>query len=131
MRLLGTSHADRELLDRRLGDAGHVVAIALCAAWCTTCREFRAACEGVAQARPDASIVWIDVEDDEALVGDLDIETFPTLAVFEGERLRHFGATLPRVDLVLRLLLDAASLSAADAPEDAHGLVRALRQAAT
>jgi thioredoxin reductase (NADPH) len=131
MRLLGTSRADRELLDSRLGDAGHVVAVALCAAWCTSCREFRAACERMAQQRPGASIVWVDIEDDAALVGDLDIETFPTLAIFEGERLRHFGAALPRADLVERLLLDAASLSAAGAPEEVHRLVRTLRQLAT
>ena len=43
MTILGTSDADRATLVRRLAEPSHVVVVALCAAWCTTCREFRAA----------------------------------------------------------------------------------------
>jgi thioredoxin reductase (NADPH) len=129
MALLGTSPADRALLAHRLRDDAHVVVVALCAAWCTTCREFRAACEAVAVSRPAASLVWIDIEDDAALLGDLDIETFPTLAIFAGESLRHFGPVLPQASLVERLVDDPAALSAHDAPDDVAALVVRLRPA--
>jgi thioredoxin reductase (NADPH) len=127
MSLLRTSRADRARLAARLGDRSHVVVVALCAAWCTTCREFGAACEAFAAARPDVSLVWVDIEDDAELLGDLDVETFPTLAIFEGESLRHFGPVLPQASLLQRLVDDPASLSAAGAPEDVAGLVAALR----
>jgi thioredoxin reductase (NADPH) len=127
MALLGTSPADRALLAQRLRDDAHVVVVALCAAWCTTCREFRAACEAVAVSRPAASLVWIDIEDDAALLGDLDIETFPTLAIFAGESLRHFGPVLPQASLVERLVDDPDALTAQDAPADVAVLLTHLR----
>lgn len=129
MPLLDTSPPARAQLAARLHAPAHVVVVALCAAWCNTCREFRAACEAVAASRPAVSLVWVDIEDDADLVGDLDLETFPTLAIFEGEALRHFGAVLPQAALVERLVDDPAALIAGDAPEEIAGLVAALRRA--
>ncbi|HEX4882636.1 MAG TPA: thioredoxin family protein [Casimicrobiaceae bacterium] len=127
MPLLRTSPADRALLTGRLAEPSHVVVVALCAAWCTTCREFASACEAVAASRPDVSLVWVDIEDDAALVGDLDVETFPTLAIFEGAALRHYGPVLPQASLVERLVADPAALMAVDAPDEVAALVDRLR----
>lgn len=127
MPLLGTSPEDRRRLSDRLADGSHVVVVALCAAWCSTCREFRVACEAVASSRPRVSLVWVDVEDDAALVGDLDVETFPTLAIFAGEALRHYGPVLPQAALVERLVDDPAALIAEDAPDDVVALIASLR----
>lgn len=123
--MLRTGAADRVLLAQRVA-AGDLLAIALCAHWCTTCREFQPAFARLAIARPDWCLLWVDIEDDAALVGDLDVDTFPTLAVFTGATLRHFGPVLPNPALVGRLLADAHSLPARDAPEAIGALIRAL-----
>lgn len=129
MTLLHATPADRAELTARLDRATHTVVVALCAAWCTTCRDFETAFAGVAQRRPGLSLVWVDIEDDAPIVGDLDVETFPTLAIFEGEALRHYGPILPQASLVERLVDDPASLIAGDAPDEIATLVRSLRVA--
>jgi len=78
--------------------------VCLCAAWCRTCETYGPAFEQRAKEADDARHVWIDVEDDATIVGDLDIETFPTLLVLQGERPLFFGPVLPHIDVVDRTL---------------------------
>jgi len=78
--------------------------VALCAAWCDTCREFRAALERIAAARAGATFAWLDIEDDSAVCGDVDVENFPTLAIYRGTALVHFGVSLPQEGTVARLV---------------------------
>jgi thioredoxin 1 len=78
--------------------------VALCAAWCDTCTEFRATLERIAEARPDMLFFWLDIEDDSEICGDIDVENFPTLAIFRGERLLHYGVSLPLEGTVRRLV---------------------------
>ena len=80
------------------------LAVFLCAAWCQTCGEFRGTFERLAKADPDARLVWLDVEDDSALIGDLEIENFPTLAVFRGSKPLFYGVTMPQEGVVARTL---------------------------
>jgi thioredoxin reductase (NADPH) len=127
MSVLGTSSADRTTLAHRVEDRSHRVVVALCAAWCTTCREFSLVFEAVSQSRPHATLVWVDIEDDAALVGDLDVDTFPTLAIFEGETLRHYGPVLPQAALVERMVDEPGALIAAGAPDEVVTLVARLR----
>jgi len=97
----------------------------LCAAWCTTCKEFEAAVERIAAARPDVRFVWFDVEDDSDLCGDIDVENFPTLAVFRDAELLHFGISLPQEQRVLRLvdeMADPRRLALTDAPPEVAAL---------
>jgi thioredoxin reductase (NADPH) len=127
MTLLTLDPDGRAELARRLAACEHVTAFALCAAWCSTCREFRLVCERIAASRPELSLVWVDIEDDAELLGDIDVETFPTFAIFEGEALRHYGALLPRADLLERLLGDLDAATSSDAPDEIRKLVSALR----
>jgi len=78
--------------------------VCLCAAWCRTCEGYGPAFAQRAAQAADARHIWIDVEDDEAIVGDIDIETFPTLLVLQGERPMFFGPVLPHIDVVDRTL---------------------------
>lgn len=101
----------------------------LCAAWCKTCSEFRDTFDKLAKDNAGAKFVWLDVEDDSALVGDLDIENFPTLAVFRGGKPLFYGVTMPQEGVVARTL---ASLTRDDrdpavVPEEIAGLPEALR----
>ena len=98
----------------------------LCADWCGTCREWRAVFDAAAARHPRDRFVWIDIEDDDELVGDIDIDTFPTLLVGTDDSVLFFGAILPSPELFARLLasLDAAQ-AAATAPQS-HALLQRL-----
>ncbi|MBB1162874.1 cytochrome P450 family protein [Aquariibacter albus] len=77
--------------------------ICLCAAWCRVCEAYQ---PGFAARRsaPGLSFHWLDVEDEADHLGDLDIETFPSLLVLQGDRPRFFGPVLPQPDALDRLL---------------------------
>jgi len=78
--------------------------ICLCAQWCGACREWRALFEQAAQGHPDLRFGWVDVEDEAAAMGDVDIETFPTLLVADGARPLFFGPVQPSAAQLSRLL---------------------------
>ena len=78
--------------------------VCLCAEWCRTCEGYGPAFAQRASQSGDARHVWIDVEDDEELLGDIDIETFPTLLVLQGDRPMFFGPVLPHIEVVERTL---------------------------
>jgi len=78
--------------------------VVLCAAWCKTCREFEPVVDRVAAARAGMRFVWCDVEDDSNVCGDIDVENFPTLAIFRGDEVLHFGVSLPHENVVGRLI---------------------------
>ncbi|HMA09565.1 MAG TPA: thioredoxin family protein [Ramlibacter sp.] len=78
--------------------------ICLCAEWCGTCREWRDPFAQAAAAHPDLRFGWVDVEDEAAAMGDVDIETFPTLLVASGGRPLFFGPILPSGPQLSRLL---------------------------
>ncbi len=100
---LTTSADHAAALTRSLVERPFLV-IALCAAWCDTCTEFRRTFELIAHSRQDTSFVWLDVEDDAELAGDIDVENFPTLVVYREKQLLHFGISLPQQGIVKRLL---------------------------
>lgn len=117
MTLLTTHPTDRARLDAALAAGDATLAVAFCAQWCSTCREFRPALARLAAARPDVFVLWLDVEDDADLLDDLELDTFPTLAIYGGATLRHYGPVLPQASLVERLLSDRGALrTPADVP---------------
>ena len=103
--------------------------VCLCAAWCDTCAEFRDTFARLEQAHPHADFVWLDVEDDAALVGELAIENFPTLAVFRESIPLFYGVTLPQEGVVTRTLnsLLEGENPVTAVPEQISGLPAALR----
>ena len=104
MTVLTTARADRHAVTRAFAADSQLVVVSFCAAWCDTCNEFRVAYERIAAARPHAAFVWLDIEDDAAVAGDVDVENFPTLAVYRGGVPVHFGVSLPHESTVLRLI---------------------------
>jgi thioredoxin-like negative regulator of GroEL len=104
---------NRDQLAAALDGEGWVVAC-LCAAWCGTCSSYRAGFEGLAERHPDTSFVWIDIEDQADVVGDLDVENFPTLLLQRGDRVAFFGTMLPDPKVAERLLQSQAALDDAE-----------------
>jgi thioredoxin 1 len=96
----------RALLAGTLADAAADGAvICLCAAWCGTCRDFEAGFRQAAAAHPRVAFRWVDIEEEADALGDVDIETFPTLLV--GGRdgaVRFAGPVLPQPGQIARLL---------------------------
>ena len=120
--------ADRSAIAARWSD-GQTVVVVLCAAWCDTCTEFRATLERIASSRADKLFVWLDIEDDAEICGDIDVENFPTLAIYRGDALLHYGVSLPQEGMVARLVDEVGARSAptGDAPEPVLALPGALR----
>ena len=85
-------------------DAADWQVICLCAAWCGTCREWEAPFAEAAAAHPAAAFQWIDIEDQADTIGDVDVETFPTLLVAQRGQVRFFGPVLPSPGQLTRLL---------------------------
>jgi thioredoxin reductase (NADPH) len=121
-----------DAIAERLRDESSLTVVSLCAAWCDTCNEFRAAFERIAEGRPRMLFVWLDIEDDSPICGDVDVENFPTLAVYRGARLLHYGVSLPQEGTVARLIDELATRTAplADAPRAVIELPESLQRAA-
>jgi thioredoxin 1 len=81
-----------------------VTVVALCAEWCGTCREFRPVFDALAAAMPAVRFLWVDIEDEPDIIGDMEIATFPTLGVLLGDVPLHFGPSEPLRGVVERLL---------------------------
>jgi thioredoxin 1 len=123
--MIATS-ADKNVIAARWNDERTTV-VALCAAWCDTCTEFRAAFERIAAARPEELFVWLDIEDDAEVCGDIDVENFPTLAIYRGDAVLHYGVSLPQEGAVARLVDEIGA--SAEPMRDAADAVAALPQA--
>src|SRR5687767_14442365 len=78
--------------------------ICLCAAWCGTCRDWEGAFAQAAAAHPHARFHWVDIEDEADTIGDVDVETFPTLLIAHAGRPLFFGPVLPSAGQLVRLL---------------------------
>lgn len=84
--------------------------VCLCAAWCGTCREYAAAFASLASRYPQTRLHWIDVEDEADLLGDLDVENFPTLLIGVAGQPVFFGVLLPHIQTLERLMQQASGL---------------------
>ena len=78
--------------------------IALCAEWCNVCREWRAAFNETAAARPDLHFAWVDIEDEADAMGDVDIETFPTVLIGRDAEALFLGPVQPQAAQLARLV---------------------------
>lgn len=102
--------------------------ICLCAAWCGVCREWTPVFDELAATHPQARFAWVDIEDDADAMGDVDVETFPTLLVAHGDKVRFFGPVQPSAAQVGRLLDSLlAAPQGREASSEADALLARLR----
>jgi hypothetical protein len=85
-------------------DQPPVLLACLCAAWCRVCDEYRPIFERLTGNLDGVQVRWIDIEDEAELVGDLDIESFPTLLIAGPGGVRFAGPALPQEAALERLL---------------------------
>lgn len=96
-------------LKTRLNDATGLLVACYCAAWCDTCKLYRDRFEALAQQYPGHTFIWIDIEDDPELLGDEDVENFPTILIEKNHRVLFFGVMLPHIQQLERLLQSVAT----------------------
>ncbi len=102
-------------------DAGKWVVACLCAGWCDVCKQYRSGFEALASEYPDHQFVWIDIEDQADLVGDLDVENFPTILMQHRDTVAFYGTMLPEPRQVARLLEAQATRSEDELRREAAG----------
>lgn len=105
-------------------DTAYLVAC-FCAAWCDTCQEYKPKLAALSESLPQHAFYWIDIEEQPELLGDEDVENFPTLLVQIGGRTVFFGPMLPHIAHLERLLasLDENSASIATMLPDVQNLL--------
>jgi thioredoxin 1 len=84
--------------------AGARWVICLCADWCGLCRDYGIVFKELELRYPGNRFVWLDIEDDAELVGDMEVETFPTLLIADAGGTRFFGPLTPHAQTLSRLL---------------------------
>ena len=105
----------------------------LCAQWCGVCRDYEPLMRTALAAWDAAQVVvkWVDIEDHEAALGDLDVQSFPTLLIARGGEALFFGTVTPHAQTLERLVQRAlagdrmagAVGEAEDEAEDVQALV--------
>jgi thioredoxin 1 len=73
--------------------------------------------EALAARHPDKTFVWIDIEDQADVVGDLDVDNFPTLLLQHHDTVAFFGTMLPDAALADRLVQAQSAQSDAELSE--------------
>ena len=84
--------------------SGKWVVACLCAGWCDVCKQYRSGFDALATQYPQHQFVWIDIEDQSDLIGDLDVENFPTILMQRGDTVAFYGTMMPEPRQVARLL---------------------------
>ena len=82
-----------------------VTVYCLCAAWCRTCDAYAAVFQALA-ARWQTRVrcLWVDIEDQADLVGDVDVEAFPCLLIADRAQVYFFGPVLPHASVAAQLI---------------------------
>ena len=113
--------------------SGHPVrwVVCLCADWCGLCRDYKTLFAHMAARYPALRFAWLDIEDQSDLVGDIDVETFPTVLMADAQGTRFFGPLTPQANALARLLdsLQSDSLQAAPLAPATRQLLDALQAA--
>lgn len=103
--------------------------ICLCAQWCNVCRDWRDAFAEAAATHPQLRFAWVDIEDEAEAMGDVDVETFPTVLIARDGRPLFLGPVLPSASQLTRLvsnLLENGGASTSSVPAEAGPLLSRL-----
>ena len=91
-------------LAQTLERPGLTVVICFCAAWCDACKAYQPKYEALGQQHSDICFIWADIEDYPELLGDEDVENFPTIAIVQDHQVRFMGTILPHIEHLSRLI---------------------------
>jgi len=103
MSLITLDRADYASVLNSLDDSTWMV-VCFCAGWCGSCREYRPQLEELAGSRQDVRFFWVDIEDHADILGELDIDKFPTLSIQRGNIVTFYSCIHPDAKLAERIL---------------------------
>lgn len=103
MSLITLKQSDYARLLDSLDDSTWVLAC-FCADWCGSCRQYRPQLEELATSRKDALFFWVDIEDHADMLGELDIDKFPTIVIQRGNIVAFYSCIHPDAKLADRIL---------------------------
>jgi thioredoxin-like negative regulator of GroEL len=83
--------------------------VCFCAAWCDTCTVYQQKLKVLSDQLIDHVFVWVDIEDHPELLGDEDVENFPTLLIERNGQKQFFGTMLPHIDQLERMIQATAT----------------------
>lgn len=124
--LMTLQQQDYPNLARRMAQGERLV-ICLCAAWCSSCKEYMAAFANLAPTCPDYQFIWLDIEDHADLVDEIDIANFPTILILRGTTPLFLGEMRPDT-AILRRLLDSLANTTSTTPAMTFDLYQQLRK---
>lgn len=96
--------SDLAALRKRLEGNNDLLVVCYCAQWCDTCGQYRRDFSALAERFPQHVFIWVDIEEQPELLGDEDVENFPSLLLQRGETSLFFGTQLPYIGHLERLL---------------------------
>src|SRR5690606_11047359 len=127
MPIFDTQH-DLASLQARLKDNDDLLVVCYCAAWCDTCTQYRRDFAELAEKHPAHVFIWVDIEEQPELLGDEDVENFPTVLLQTPETTLFYGTQLPYASHLERLLERADELRPVG-PDQCPPLLRPLLDA--
>lgn len=116
---------DTPLLKARLLSQQGLSIVCYCAAWCDTCTKYQPDFNALAEKWPQHTFVWIDIEESPDLLDDEDVENFPTVLIQGQEGNAFFGALLPYIGHLDRLIenVDETTTLKSDGPRQLSELL--------
>ena len=105
------------------------IVICYCAAWCRTCDSYLDAFKELSKKFPELVFLWVDIEDEESLLDDLDVENFPTILIQENGSNLFFGTMLPYIGHLERMILNTQDGQTVKSDEGPSPIMELLQQA--
>ena len=82
--------------------------VCLCADWCNNCRAYQPLFESLqSQFNGAVRFAWIDIEDESEVLGEVDVENFPTLLVLRAQEPLFLGPVTPQPGVLVQLVQTA------------------------
>ena len=112
-----------------------LLVVCLCAEWCGVCRDYRSRFDqvkaAIETAQPQATFLWIDVENEADLLDPVDVDDFPTLLIALGATPHFFGPLTPQAQMLERMVHTTQQAPDGDGLADAtlRALVKRIRAA--
>ncbi|MDF3823440.1 thioredoxin domain-containing protein [Leptospira sp. 96542] len=95
-------------MSSNLDDADLLQVVCLCADWCHNCRAYQGTFDALSeQFSGVARFAWIDIEDDSEVLGDVEVENFPTLLLLRGQAPIFLGPLTPQPGVLAQLIQTA------------------------
>lgn len=82
--------------------------VCLCAAWCINCNAYQPVFDALqAQFEGRARFSWIDIEDESVVMGEVEVENFPTLFLVQDSTALFLGPLTPQPGVLTQLVQSA------------------------